>query len=166
MSSNMYLKFENPTIAGSSTAPQHEGEIEVLSWSHGFVQPTSPTRVEAGSGTAEQAVHQNLTFTKYVDSSMHELLKICWSGKQIGKATLRCFRSGAAPGDPAVEYLTVAMEHVVISNYSISGGPGEVPLENVSLDYGIVQYVYRDQKTNPAGDRARARHDLERRKVE
>jgi type VI protein secretion system component Hcp len=34
------------------------------------------------------------------------------------------------------------MQHVVISNYSVSGGPGDVPVENVSLDYGTVMYEY------------------------
>ena len=43
MATNMYIKFEDPSI-GSSDAPGHKDEIEVLSWNHGFVQPTSPTR--------------------------------------------------------------------------------------------------------------------------
>ena len=43
-------------------------------------------------------------------------------------------------------YLTLTMQHVFISNYSVSGGPGDIPLEHVSLDYGTVQYTYVDQK--------------------
>ncbi|HEX3579886.1 MAG TPA: type VI secretion system tube protein Hcp, partial [Thermoanaerobaculia bacterium] len=66
MATNMYIKFENPSIAGSSDAPGHAGEIEILSWSHGFAQPTSPTRSSAGSGTVEQASHPHLSFTKYL----------------------------------------------------------------------------------------------------
>ena len=146
MSANMYLKFEEPPISGSSTVAGHAGEIEVLSWNHGFVQPTSPTRGSAGSGTVEQATHQNFTFTKYLDHGTNDLLKYCWSGKQIGKATLSCFRSDGASDNKPVLYLTVVMEHVIISNYSVSGGPGDVPVENVSLDYGVVQYHYVDQK--------------------
>ncbi|HVR39538.1 MAG TPA: type VI secretion system tube protein Hcp, partial [Thermoanaerobaculia bacterium] len=120
MSTNMFIKFESPDIHGSSSAPGHQGEIEVLSWSHGFVQPTSPTRSAAGGGTVEQATHQNFTFTKYTDASTNELLRNCWSGKQFKKATLHCYRD-------SVEYLTVTMEHVVIMNFSVSGGPGDVP---------------------------------------
>lgn len=146
MPANMYLRFESPDISGGSTAAGHTGEIEVLSWNHGFVQPTSPTRGSAGSGTVEQAAHQNFTFTKYLDSATNELLKVCWSGKQIGKATLTCYRPDGATGNKSVEYLTVIMEHVIISNYSVAGGPGDVPVENVSLDYGTVQYKYKDQK--------------------
>ena len=151
MSTNMFLKFENPSIKGSSSAPGHADEIEVMSWSHGFAQPASPSRGGGGSAT-----HQNLTFTKYLDLATDDILKLCWGGKQIGKATLRCFRSDGAHDDKPVEYLRIVMEHVVISNYSISGGPGDLPVENVSLDYGVIQYTYIDQKH---GDSS-ARHDL------
>ena len=154
MSINMYLKFENPSIDGASAAPEHQGEVEVLSWNHGFVQPTSPTRSSAGSGTIEQANHQNFNFTKYLDGATNALLKFCWSGKQIGKATLSCFRTDGA----RVKYLTIEMENVIISNYSISGGPGDIPVENVALDYGTVKYTYLNQTT--AGG-ASATHNLQ-----
>jgi type VI secretion system secreted protein Hcp len=168
MAINMYLKFEEPAVTASSTASEHAGEIEVLSWSHGFVQPTSPTRSAAGAGTVEQATHQNFTFTKYLDTATDQLLKYCWAGKQFGKATLTCYRSDGANDNKPVEYLKVVMEHVVIANYSVSGGPGDVPVENVSLDYGIVQYTYKDQKhaDGTADANKPAKHNLETRVVE
>ncbi|MFL6233727.1 MAG: type VI secretion system tube protein Hcp, partial [Thermoanaerobaculia bacterium] len=39
MAVNAYIKIAD--VAGGSTAAEHTGEIEVLSWSHGFSQPTS-----------------------------------------------------------------------------------------------------------------------------
>lgn len=156
---NMFIKFENPAIQGSSNVPGHKDEIEVLSWNHGFAQSASPTR-SGGGGTVESASHQSLAFAKYLDHATDDLLRLCWGGKQIGKATLSCYRSdGAGDGKP-VEYLRIAMEHVIISNYSISGGPGDVPVENVSLDYGTVQYTYLDQR----GDSS-AKHDLKTKAV-
>jgi type VI secretion system secreted protein Hcp len=167
MSTNMYIKFEEPAIEAGSTAAKHEKEIEVLSWSHGFTQPTSPTRSTAGGGTVEQASHQNISFTKYLDAATHSLLRYCWSGKQIGKATLTCYRASGDEKNTPVEYLKVVMEHVVIANYSVSGGPGDIPVENVSLDYGIVQYNYVDQKhADGTGDGNKpAKHDLETRTI-
>ncbi len=167
MAINMYLKFEEPKVSGGSTAADHAGEIEVLSWSHGFTQPTSPTRSTAGAGTVEQASHSNLSFTKYLDSATDDILKQCWSGKQFGKATLSCWRADGALDNKPVEYLKIVMEHVVVSNYSISGGPGDIPVENVSLDYGIVQYNYVNQKSKDGtsdGNKP-AKHDLETRKI-
>lgn len=146
MGANTYLKFEDPIIHGASTSPGHPGEIEVLSWSHGFAQPTEPGRSSPGPGTVEQATHQTFTFTKYPDSSTYDLQQFNWSGKQIGRATLHCYRSDGEGGGVPVEYLTVAMEHVIISNYAVSGGPGDLPVENISLDYGTVRYDYKEQK--------------------
>jgi type VI protein secretion system component Hcp len=59
----------------------------VLSWSHGFTQPT---------GQLETS-HSRLSFAKYLDVATNTLLKLSWSGRQIGKATITCFRSDGAP---------------------------------------------------------------------
>jgi type VI secretion system secreted protein Hcp len=163
----MYIKFEGPAVTGGSTSPGHVGEIEILSWSHGFSQPTSPVRSTGGSGV-EQANHSNFTFTKYVDSASSDLLKQSWTGKQFQKATVTCYRSEGTADNKPVQYLMIEMEHVIISNLSISGGAGDLPVENVSLDYGIVKYTYMPQK-NAAGTGAAAqtiKHDLETRQVE
>lgn len=165
MAGNMYIKLDD--IKGETTAKGHKEEIELLSWNHGFSQPTSPTRSTAGAGTVEQANHQNLTFSKYLDAATDSILSHCWSGKQVKKALLTCFRADGQKKNEPVKYLEVEMEHVVISNYSISGGPGDVPVENVSLDYGVVTYKYMPQKhADGTGDGAKPiKHDLETREV-
>jgi type VI secretion system secreted protein Hcp len=168
MATNMYIKFETPNIEGSSAAAEHAKEIEILSWSHGFSQPTSATRSTAGAGTVEQANHQNFSFAKYLDKATTPLLKNCWGGKQFEKATVTCFRADGALDNKPIKYLEVIMEHVVISNYSISGGSGDVPVENISLDYGTVKYTYVAQKQADGTGEGNfpAKHDLETRKIE
>jgi type VI secretion system secreted protein Hcp len=163
----MYLKFEGPEFESGTSADGHVGEIEVLSWNHGFSQPTSPTRSGAGSGTTEQANHHNFTFSKYTDGSSTALMKNCWSGKQFDKATLTCYRADGSENAEAVKYLEVIMEHIVIANLSLSGGPGDIPVENISLDYGKIQYNYVSQKrdSGEADGNKPASHDLEARKV-
>lgn len=143
MASNMYIKF-TPELKGESTDANHKDWIEILSWNHSFNQPTSPVRTSAGGGTVERANHSNLSFTKYLDSATDDLLKNLWVGKTLDNATLECYRSDGATNN-AVKYLEVKMEMVVISNYSISAGPGDIPVENVSLDYGKVTYTYTPQ---------------------
>ncbi|HXA18686.1 MAG TPA: type VI secretion system tube protein Hcp [Thermoanaerobaculia bacterium] len=159
MTSSMYIKFEDPDIDGASTAPGHQGEIEVLSWSQGF---GSPTGSAAGSATVEQANHASFNFTKYLDAATNSLLRLSWSGKRIGKATLSCFRADSAAGGEPVKYLTVVMEHVIIANYSVSGGAGDIPVENISLDYGIIQYNYMPRKHAEAMS---VSHNLETRTI-
>lgn len=165
MATNMYLKLDG--ITGGSSAAEHAGEIEILSWNHGFSQPTSPTRSNAGAGTVEQANHSNFSFSKYLDSSTDDLLKMCWTGKQIASGVLTCYRSDGASDNKPIEYLRVEMTHIIVSNFSISGGPGDIPVENVSFDYGIVKYTYKPQKRDDGtgGDKVEIQHDLETRKV-
>jgi type VI secretion system secreted protein Hcp len=160
MAVNVFLKFEEPTIEGESTDSKHAGDIQVLSWSHSFNQPTKATRSTAGGGTVEQANHSDFTFSKYLDTATDDLMKYCWNGKQIGKATLSCYRSDGE--DASILYLEVKMEDIIVSNISIGGGPGDLPTENVSLAYGKVTYTYKSQKpeTGDAGGVQPVSHDL------
>ena len=77
MAINVYLKFSEPDITGESTDSKHVGEIQVLSWSHSFNQPTKATRSSAGGGTVEQANHSDFSFAKYLDTATDDLLKYC-----------------------------------------------------------------------------------------
>ena len=117
----------------------------MLSWSHSFNQPTSATRSSAGGGTVEQANHSDFTIMKYLDAATDDLLKMCWSGKQIGKATFCAYR---ADGDnTAIKYLEMAMEKVVVSNVSLRWRQRRsADREHQRSSYGKVQYNYMPQK--------------------
>ena len=146
MAANFFLKLETPNIDGESTDSSHSKELQILSWSHSFNQPTKPTRSSAGGGTVEQANHSDFSITKYIDSATDDLLKMCWSGKQIAKGTFTAYR---ADGDnKPVKYLTVEMEKIVVSNISFGGGGGDLPTETVALAYGKVTYTYMPQKVS------------------
>ena len=116
MASNYFLKFEEPAINGESTDSSHTKELQILSWSHSFNQPSSPTRSSAGGGTVEQANHSDFSITKYLDAASDDMLKMCWSGKQIGKGTFSAYRSDG--DNKAIKYLEVIMEKIVVSNVS------------------------------------------------
>jgi type VI secretion system secreted protein Hcp len=142
MATNFFLKLDG--ITGESTDSAHTGQIQVLSWSHSFNQPTSPTRSSAGSGTVEQANHADFSITKYIDSSTDDILKACWTGKQIPSGVFTGYRAdGTGNG---VNYLEIDFTNIVISNYSISGGTGDMPVETVTLSYSKVTYTYIPQK--------------------
>lgn len=161
MATNIYLKIETPPIAGESTDSGHAGQIEVLSWSHGCSQTTSPVRSTAGSGTVERANHQDLNFSKYVDISSTDLLKNCWAGTHFGKMTIAQFRSAGNEGAD-VEFLTIELEDVVISSYSIGAGGGDLPIESISIAYGKITYKYdpADEKTGKKAGNKPVSHDL------
>jgi type VI secretion system secreted protein Hcp len=167
MATNFFIKFESPEIKGEATTKGNEDTIEISSWSHSFNQPTKPTRSTAGGGTVEKANHSDFTFTKYVDKSTNDLLKACWDGKQIGKATFSAYRADGQE-NTAILYLEVIMEKIVVSNVSFGGGGGDLPTENVSLAYGSVQYKYKPQKNadGTGGEQKPIKHDLTTQVVE
>jgi type VI secretion system secreted protein Hcp len=157
MASNMFIKLGD--IVGECEDKNHVGWIEILSWSHGFSQPSTPVRASSGA-TVEKANHTDITFTKYLDKATDAILSTCWTGKQLPTAVLECYR---ADGDAnPVKYLQIDMEKVIVSNYGISGGSGDHPSENISLSYGKVTYTYLDQKKADAqaGAAKPVSHDL------
>jgi type VI secretion system Hcp family effector len=159
----MYMKFSD--LEAGSTAAGHEKEVEVLSWSHSFSQATSPTRSSSGSASVEHAKHHNFSITKYLDVATHSLLRHHWIGKQYKTVVMTCYRASGEDKGQGVPYLKVTMEHVLVSNYSLSGGGGDLPVENLSLDYGIIEYNYIDQKqdTGQSDSNKPAKYSLETR---
>ncbi|MBW1765682.1 MAG: type VI secretion system tube protein Hcp [Deltaproteobacteria bacterium] len=158
MASDMFLLLDG--IQGECEDSKHKNWIEILSWSHSFSQPTTPVRSSSGA-TVEKCNHSDISITKYVDNSTDALLSNIWNGNQIKTGKIQCLRADAETNSP-VEYLTIELEKVILSNYSISGGGGDLPIENLSLSYGKVAYIYKDQKkdSGEGGSNKPVSHDL------
>ena len=148
MASSMFIKFDK--VDGECSDKNHEEWIEILSWNHGFSQPASPLRASQGS-TVERANHSDFTFNKTLDSATDDLIGACWKGHQFETVDVEVFKSDG--GNEPIKYLEINMEDVIISNFSISGGGGDLPMENVSLAYGKVTYKY-DPKNKADGSKS------------
>lgn len=159
MATDMFLQLDG--VEGESEDKKCEKWIEILSWSHSFSQPTTAVRGSSGA-TVEKAHHSDLSVTKYLDKATDDILSKLWSGDMIPKASLKCFRADTGKTDTPVNYLTIDMEQVIISSYSISAGAGDMPLENLSLSYGKVTYTYMEQKKSDGtgGGSAPVSHNL------
>lgn len=156
MAINAFIKFIGPDIAGSSTLKGHETHIEVMSWSYGCSQPAQAVRSTGGGGTIEKVHHSPFTFTKQLDTASDDLLKMCWTGKHIDKATFAAYRASGDAGasQSGVKYLTIELETVIVQDMTISGSEGIQPMENVSLNYGKITFTYDPQepaKGTPGG---------------
>ena len=164
MAVNVFWKFNAPDVTGSSLMKGHEGEQEIISYSHSWEQPTNPVRSAAGGGTIERAHHGTFNMTMELDESFVPMLKLLWSGKHIEKGTLTCFRAAGDTGakQNAVPYLTILLEAIVITHLDISGGPGELPVVNFALNYAKVTYTYTptDQSKGTAAGALPVSHDL------
>lgn len=108
------------------------GTFEVLAYSWG-VSNSGSVHSGGGGGTGKANV-QDLSFTKYTDSSSPKLFSACVTGRHLVRATLIVT---SRRGQPAIEY---RLDEVLVSSFSIGGSETEQrPTENVTLNFGKVQ---------------------------
>ncbi len=138
MAVDMFLKLTG--IDGEAQDSKHKNEIDVLAWSWGISQ--SGSMHMAGGGGSGKASFQDISLTKYVDSSSTALLNACATGKHIDKGELFVRKAGGEQE----EYITITMEECLISSVSTGGSGGEDRLtENISINFAKVNMVYKPQ---------------------
>ena len=139
MAVDMFLKIDG--VDGESKDKKHGKAIDVLPWSWGASNSGS-AHVGGGAGAGKANV-QDLTVTKYVDSSSPKLLLACCSGNHYNNALLTVRKAG---GDNPVEYVKIKMEQVFITLVSTGGHGGDDRLtETVSLNFSKVHLDYVPQ---------------------
>jgi type VI secretion system secreted protein Hcp len=147
MAVDMFFKIDG--AKGESTDAAHKESIDVLSWSWGLTQAGS-ARLAAGGGSGKVSV-QDLSFTKYIDASTPNLMKMCADGSHFKKAVLTVRKAGKSP----LEYLKITLEDGIISSVSTGGSGGEDRLtETVALNFARFKVEYKPQKADGSGGAA------------
>jgi len=145
MAVDVFLKLGD--INGESKDATYKDWIDVLAWSWGGAQ-TGTMQMGGGGGTGKVNI-QDMSVTKYVDSSSTNLyLKLC-TGKHYPEAKLIVRKAGDQP----VEYVKITMTDVIISSLSTGGSTGdERTTENITLNFAKFKYEYTPQEeTGAAG---------------
>ena len=144
MATDFFLKIDG--VKGESTDDKHKGEIEIDSFSWGCHNQGTGGR--GGGSGAGKADFTDISLTKENDSSTHELIKSCASGKHFPKAVLTARKAGGEQQ----EFLIITMEDVMVSSFQSSGssGGGSIPMEQVSLNYTKIKYEYKPQDNKGA----------------
>lgn len=138
MAVDMFIKIG--TFDGESKDDKHKKWIDVLAWSWGASNSGS-AHVGGGAGAGKVNV-QDISITKYVDSSSHNLIKSVATGKHIDKVNLVVRKAGGTP----VEYIKIELNEVLISSLSTGGSGGEDRLtENISLNFAKIKFEYTPQ---------------------
>jgi type VI secretion system secreted protein Hcp len=136
MAVDMYIKIDD--IAGEAVGGPTPQEISVLSWHWGMTQSGS-THEGTGSGSGKVNVN-DLTFSKYIDSSSPNLFAGCCSGKHFKKATFTIRKAG---GKVPVEYFKLFLFDVLVSSVTTGGSAGEDRFtESVTLNFGQFEVDY------------------------
>jgi type VI secretion system secreted protein Hcp len=145
MAVDIFMKIDD--IKGEATDDKHKDLIEVISWNWGMSQ-SGNAHMGTGAGAGKVDV-QNLTFTKYVDTSSPNLIKLCCKGKHFDTATLYVRK---AASEKPMEYLKIEMYDGLISEVSVAGtGADERFVENVSLNFASFKYYYTPQSKGQPG---------------
>jgi type VI secretion system secreted protein Hcp len=144
MAVDIFLKIDD--IKGESLDKSHKDEIEILSWSWGLSQ-TGTSHSGGGAGAGKVNV-QDISITKFIDTSSPNLLKSCANGKPYKHALLTVRKAGEKP----LEYIKLKLYDVMISSISTSGsGGGDRQTESVSLNFAKYEYTYTPQTATGAG---------------
>src|ERR1700730_14219293 len=140
MAVDMFLKLDG--VKGESKDKAHAQEIDVLSWSWGM-STSGSAHVGGGAGSGKVSV-QDLSVTKYIDSSSAPLMLSCCNGAHFDSAVLTVRKAG---GEKPVEYVTIKLQEVLITSVSTGGSGGDDRLtENVSLNFAKVKVEYLPQE--------------------
>lgn len=138
MAFDMFIKIGD--IKGESRDKVHGKEIDVLAWSWGMSNSGS-AHVGGGAGAGKVNV-QDISLTKYVDSSSPKLMLACCKGTHYDEALLTVRKAGDKP----LEYVKIKLTEVLITAVSTGGSGGEDRLtENVTLNFSKVHLDYTPQ---------------------
>ncbi len=148
MAVDMFLVI--PDVKGETEDAVYAKEkgIDILAWSWGMSQ--SGSFHHGSGGGAGKANFQDISITKYVDSSSANLMLYCSQGEHYKEAKLIVRKAG---GKKPLEYIKIDMKKVLVTSVSTGGSGGEDRLtENVTLNFAEVHYAYSRQKEDGSGD--------------
>jgi type VI secretion system secreted protein Hcp len=134
-----FLKIDG--IDGESTDDQHQGEIDIESWSWGEVNPAP----RSGGGLAKVQM-QDIHCTMRTSKASPKLMLACASGQHIKTAQL----TGRWADRARLTFLTVALNAVLVSSFECgAASPQAAPMDQITLNFTTIEVTYQEQ--NPDG---------------
>jgi type VI secretion system secreted protein Hcp len=138
-------------IPGESTDSKHKDQIEILSFSLGFVN--QPAGGSAGGGAGGKVSCGDVVLTKSIDKSSPSLIGAVMTGRHIKSGTLSF---AAATGKATQDYYTLNLSDLVVTAIQQSdsvGGPRVT--EQITISAAKFEFRYRPQKPDGSLDAAR-----------
>jgi type VI secretion system secreted protein Hcp len=87
---------------------------------------------------------QDFHFLMHVNKASPKLFLACANGEHLKSAILTCRKAGK----DQQEYLKVTFTDILVSSYQASGSAdaGNLPLDQISLNFAKIEYEYKEQK--------------------
>jgi type VI secretion system secreted protein Hcp len=140
--SDIFLKLDG--ILGESADAKHKDQIEILSFSLGFVnQPTGGAGGGAGAGKVSCG---DVVLTKSIDKASPSLIGAVMTGKHIKSGVLTF---AAAGGKATQDYYTLSLTDLLVTSIQQSdsvGGPKVT--EQVAISAAKFKFEYKAQKAD------------------
>lgn len=133
-------------VRGDAVDARHQGEMEVLSFSHGIVHAT-PSPGGAGGGGASKPVLSELTITRRLDRATPVLHQRAAQGAHFRNAVLTLRNSGPA-GTVFYQVKLTDVRIVSVGTAGVAGDDGGPPVETLALGFGRIEWVYTPQDRN------------------
>lgn len=156
MAVNAFLKIDD--LKGDSVVKGYEDFIQVSSWNWGMSNGGTSHR-GGGAGRGRTQV-EDFTFTHEIDPSSPELMEACMRGSHFDEATLVVRKAG---GKEALDYLTITMEEVLVTNVTSSGVENsDGDIESITLNFAKVEIKYQGQGKDggPKGGAITKKYDI------
>ena len=130
----MFLKLQG--VTGEAADADHQGEIDVVSWSWGLQASVSAaTGMATGKGSIAE-----LQIVKRVDQSSPTLMSMLRNHKLIAKGQLSVRKAGKTP----LEYFKIEMDNVRITSLQAASEGPEL-IERLSLGFQRIRVSYIPQ---------------------
>ncbi|MDR4497138.1 MAG: type VI secretion system tube protein Hcp [Candidatus Scalindua sp.] len=161
MAFNAFLQIDG--IEGECTDDKHKNWIEVLSYSTGLSQTASGSAGTAGGAVSQRADFKDFTIVKTLDNASPLIALACADGTRISSVILELCRTG---GDK-IKYMEYRLSNCIVSSVRPGGdsrGAEMLPLEEVSFNYGKIEWLYTQQRRadGSGGGHVAAGWDLEK----
>lgn len=123
-------------IKGDARPKNHDGEIEIVSWSWGETQSVFPSDTRKSGGSVSM---RDFELRMVTGAASAQFLLHCASAKRFKSAILTCEQDQS---NARHKYLTITLSNVVISSFEIEGtNEGNLPLERVTLKFTKMEFA-------------------------
>jgi type VI secretion system Hcp family effector len=129
--------------------------FEIKDFSFGVENPTTLGSASGGAGAGKVKFNE---FTIKVPTSKGtpQLMLACATGEHIPDAVLTLHRIVDGRRE---EYLQIILEDVLITTYQTGGGGGDVPIDQVSINFSKIEFKYTEQTSDGSLESRTARYD-------
>lgn len=163
MAFDAYIRFLDPKVEGevklnasykTDGADGNAGWIDMSEYSFsGTMAVTAARSGGVGAATTGKGRLEPFTFKKVVDATSMSLAFHAAAGTVFKKIVVNLFASlgdgGGAKHTPH-QFLSIVLQGAVINSCKFNGGGGdELPTEDISLTYGIIEYKYKNFQADP-----------------